>query len=168
MYIDSIVEKGRNCSLGAISPLFHNILLPVVRFPCWTHAIQSRCTGWSLLVIQALLSVCCALALVILDTDYRTTVYSKPHFVTLAQKVNYSIKIYIRSYLPFALRWRFGRCKAKSCLEHAQKKKNNTKNKQTLDSSHSYALSFWDLLSVESLDSSSRQRRPWSGLSLSA
>ena len=27
------VEKRRNCSLGATSPLFHNILLPVLRFP---------------------------------------------------------------------------------------------------------------------------------------
>ena len=26
------MEKGRNCSLGAISPLIHNILLPGVRF----------------------------------------------------------------------------------------------------------------------------------------
>ena len=26
IYIENIVEKGRNCSLGAISPLFHNIL----------------------------------------------------------------------------------------------------------------------------------------------
>ena len=26
------MEKGRNCSCGAISPLFHNILSPVVRF----------------------------------------------------------------------------------------------------------------------------------------
>ena len=32
--IENIVEKRRNCSLGAISPLFHNILIPVVRFPC--------------------------------------------------------------------------------------------------------------------------------------
>ena len=32
-YIENIVEKRRNCSLGAISPLFHNIL-PVVRFSC--------------------------------------------------------------------------------------------------------------------------------------
>ena len=31
-YIENIVEKRRNCSLGAISPLFHNILLPVVNF----------------------------------------------------------------------------------------------------------------------------------------
>ena len=30
----NIVEKRRNCSLGAISPLFHNILLLVVRFSC--------------------------------------------------------------------------------------------------------------------------------------
>ena len=28
------MEKRRNCSLGAISPLFHNIFLPVVRFSC--------------------------------------------------------------------------------------------------------------------------------------
>ena len=33
-YIENIVEKRRNCSLGAISPLFHNILIPVVRYPC--------------------------------------------------------------------------------------------------------------------------------------
>ena len=33
-YFENIVEKRRNCSLGAISPLFHNILIPVVRFPC--------------------------------------------------------------------------------------------------------------------------------------
>ena len=33
-YIENIVEKTRNCSVGAISPLFHNILIPVVRFPC--------------------------------------------------------------------------------------------------------------------------------------
>ena len=26
------MEKGINCSLGAISPLIHNILLPDVRF----------------------------------------------------------------------------------------------------------------------------------------
>ena len=26
------MENRRNCSLGAISPLFHNILLPVLRF----------------------------------------------------------------------------------------------------------------------------------------
>ena len=32
MYTENIVEKGRNCSLGAISPLIHNILLPGVRF----------------------------------------------------------------------------------------------------------------------------------------
>ena len=29
-----IVENGRNCSWGAISPLIHNILLPEVRFLC--------------------------------------------------------------------------------------------------------------------------------------
>ena len=28
------MEKRRTCTIGAISPLFHNILLPVVRFPC--------------------------------------------------------------------------------------------------------------------------------------
>ena len=33
-YIKNIVEKRRNCSLGAISPLFNNILIPVVRMPC--------------------------------------------------------------------------------------------------------------------------------------
>ena len=33
--IENIVEKRRNCSLGAISPLFYNILLPDVRFPCF-------------------------------------------------------------------------------------------------------------------------------------
>ena len=32
IYIENIVEKGRNCSLGAIPPLAHNILLPDVRF----------------------------------------------------------------------------------------------------------------------------------------
>ena len=32
--IANTVEKRRNCSLGAISPPFHNILIPVVRFPC--------------------------------------------------------------------------------------------------------------------------------------
>ena len=26
IYIENIVENGRNCSTGAISPLFHNIL----------------------------------------------------------------------------------------------------------------------------------------------
>ena len=31
-YIENIVEKRRNCSLGAISPLIHNLSLPVVRF----------------------------------------------------------------------------------------------------------------------------------------
>ena len=31
-YIENIVEKRRNCSLGEISPLFSNILLPIVRF----------------------------------------------------------------------------------------------------------------------------------------
>ena len=34
--IENIVEKRRNCFLGAISPLLHNILLPVVTFPCYT------------------------------------------------------------------------------------------------------------------------------------
>ena len=33
MYIEN-VEKRRNCSLGTKSPLFHNILLPVVRLSC--------------------------------------------------------------------------------------------------------------------------------------
>ena len=33
--IKNIVEKRRNCSLGAISPLFHKIFLPVVRFLCF-------------------------------------------------------------------------------------------------------------------------------------
>ena len=28
------MEKRRNCFLGAISPLFHNIFLPVVKFSC--------------------------------------------------------------------------------------------------------------------------------------
>ena len=28
IYIENIVEKGRNCSRGAISPLIDNILLP--------------------------------------------------------------------------------------------------------------------------------------------
>ena len=28
------ILKRRNCSLGAISPLFHNIFLPIVRFSC--------------------------------------------------------------------------------------------------------------------------------------
>ena len=32
--IDNIVEKRRNCYLGAISPPFHDILSPVVRVPC--------------------------------------------------------------------------------------------------------------------------------------
>ena len=37
LYIENFVEKGRNCSSGAISPLFHNIfidniLLPDLRF----------------------------------------------------------------------------------------------------------------------------------------
>ena len=32
--LKNIVEKRRNCSLGAISPIFHNIFLPVVRFSC--------------------------------------------------------------------------------------------------------------------------------------
>ena len=32
--VEYIVEKGRNCSWGAISPLIHNILLPDVRFLC--------------------------------------------------------------------------------------------------------------------------------------
>ena len=30
IYTEIIVENGRNCSLGAISPLIHNILLPDV------------------------------------------------------------------------------------------------------------------------------------------
>ena len=32
MYIKIIVEKVRNCSLGAISPLFHNILYLILGF----------------------------------------------------------------------------------------------------------------------------------------
>ena len=32
--LKNIVKKWRNCSLGAISPLFHNIVIPVVRFSC--------------------------------------------------------------------------------------------------------------------------------------
>ena len=34
IYIENIVEKGRNGSRGAISPLIHNILLPDIRFLC--------------------------------------------------------------------------------------------------------------------------------------
>ena len=34
IYVENIVEKGRNCSLGAISPFIHNILLPDVRYLC--------------------------------------------------------------------------------------------------------------------------------------
>ena len=33
-YIENIVEKRRNCSLGAISLLYRSILVPVVRFLC--------------------------------------------------------------------------------------------------------------------------------------
>ena len=32
IYIENIVEKRRNCSQGAISPLIDNILLPDLRF----------------------------------------------------------------------------------------------------------------------------------------
>ena len=32
IYIEKIVENGRNCSRGAISPLIDNLLLPDVRF----------------------------------------------------------------------------------------------------------------------------------------
>ena len=32
IYIENIVEKGRNCSRGAVSSLIDNILLPDVRF----------------------------------------------------------------------------------------------------------------------------------------
>ena len=32
--LEIFVEMRRNCSLGVISPLFHIILLAVVRFPC--------------------------------------------------------------------------------------------------------------------------------------
>ena len=32
--LENIVEQRRNCSLGAISPLFHIIFLPVVTFLC--------------------------------------------------------------------------------------------------------------------------------------
>ena len=32
IYIENIVEMGRNHTLGAISPLNHNILLPRVRY----------------------------------------------------------------------------------------------------------------------------------------
>ena len=32
--LKNIVEKRRYCSLGAISPLFHNIVLHVFRFSC--------------------------------------------------------------------------------------------------------------------------------------
>ena len=34
IYVENIVEKGRNCSWGAISPLIHNVLLPDIRFLC--------------------------------------------------------------------------------------------------------------------------------------
>ena len=34
LLLKNIVQKRRNCSSGAISPLFHNILLPVLRIPC--------------------------------------------------------------------------------------------------------------------------------------
>ena len=30
IYVENIVEKGRNCSSGAISPPIHNILLPML------------------------------------------------------------------------------------------------------------------------------------------
>ena len=33
-YVENIVEMRRNCSLGAIFPLFHNILLPSIRVSC--------------------------------------------------------------------------------------------------------------------------------------
>ena len=32
IYTENMVEKGRNCSLGAIISLIHNILLPDIRF----------------------------------------------------------------------------------------------------------------------------------------
>ena len=32
LYVENIVENGRNCSWGAISSLIYNILLPTVRF----------------------------------------------------------------------------------------------------------------------------------------
>ena len=34
IYVENIVEQGRNCSWGAISPLIYNILLPDARFLC--------------------------------------------------------------------------------------------------------------------------------------
>ena len=34
IYTENIVEKGSNCTLGAIFPLIHNILLPDVRIVC--------------------------------------------------------------------------------------------------------------------------------------
>ena len=34
IYVENIVEKGRNCSRGAISPLIHNISLPDIKFLC--------------------------------------------------------------------------------------------------------------------------------------
>ena len=37
----NIVEKGRNCSWGAIDPLIHKIMLPGVRFQCKTRIIFS-------------------------------------------------------------------------------------------------------------------------------
>ena len=38
--------KRRNCSLGAISWLFHNILLPVVRFSCLNRVQISLRDKW--------------------------------------------------------------------------------------------------------------------------
>ena len=46
MYIENIVEKRRNCSLGAISPLFLNILLPVGRFSCLDRTRFSLRDKW--------------------------------------------------------------------------------------------------------------------------
>ena len=70
-YIENIVEKRRNCSLGAIFPLFQNIFLAVVKFSCLgrdqifirdkrlfeiseVEITRANCICWNILFSQSL------------------------------------------------------------------------------------------------------------------
>ena len=66
-YIENIVEKRRNCSFecsfGAISPLFHNILIPVVKISMWEQGpdFHFKISGYSRIYCISLSQKLCLL-----------------------------------------------------------------------------------------------------------
>ena len=56
MYIENIVEKRRNCSIGAISPLFHNIFYMLLDFhvlvgkKCFIRIYGCVCGKWKIVI----------------------------------------------------------------------------------------------------------------------